>query len=253
MAEISVPSLERAIDLLFLLEKYPKGLSAQELHTQSKIPRATLFRILRVLSDRGFIQQYDNTDGLYQLGPTIARLGTQVQVPRDLISISTPLIEALSEKIGETVKLVMRDGLEAVTVAVSRSKLEARVSSMVGTRLPLHLGVSQRLLLSRAPQAVVQQVLEGLLVKKTSKTITDPARLQASLEVLREQNSASGEGEGQMGIGAAAALVNNADGNAIAALVAVYIAPSKSNQEVQRIQRAVEQFALKISALKPSL
>ena len=207
MTETAVPSLERAIELLLMLESAPEGLSAQSLMVQTDTPRATLYRILRVLGHYGVVQQAVGGEGLYRLGPTVARWGAQVQTARELIAVAQPLMDALSVEIGETVKLVVRDRLEAVTVAVARSPLDARVASLVGTRLPLHLGVSQRLLLSRAPQSLIQEVLAGPLEKRTSRTLADPARLQASLEQLCERRSAAGQGEGQNGVGAAAALI----------------------------------------------
>ena len=57
MTETAVPSLERAIELLLMLESAPEGLSAQSLMVQTDTPRATLYRILRVLGHYGVVQQ----------------------------------------------------------------------------------------------------------------------------------------------------------------------------------------------------
>ena len=71
-------------------------------------------------------------------------------------------METLAAELGETVKLVVRDGREALTVAAVIPR-DACIASRVGTRLPLHVGASQRLLLAHAPAEIRDAVLASPL------------------------------------------------------------------------------------------
>ena len=211
-------------------------------------PRATLYRIVKVLLARGFLQLAPEQASLYQLGPKLVQLGGQAPRPRDLIELSRPVMQRLALSVRETVKVVVVDGLDALTLAVDDTGLEARVMSRVGTRVPLHIGVSQRLLLAHLPAAVLRQVLAGDLEKRTSRTLTDPAALRASLESLRRVESAQGQSEGIDGVGAAAAVIRGLNDTLLGALVAVYIHTGKSAAQLASLRQGVERAAQEISS-----
>jgi len=161
-------------------------------------------------------------------------------------------MQRLALSVRETVKLVVVDGLDALTLAVADTGLEARVTSRVGTRMPLHIGVSQRLLLAHLPAAVIRQVLAGRLDKRTSRTLTDPAALRSSLEPLRRVESAQGQSEGIDGVGAAATVIRGLDDTLLGALVAVYIHTGKSTTQLSALRQGVERAAQQISSWQVS-
>jgi DNA-binding IclR family transcriptional regulator len=239
------PAVERTVQLLRLLGDAPQGLAAQHLAAGSGMPRATLFRFLKVLGSHGFVQS--EPGGVYRLGPAVAQLARHAAQPQDLPSAARPVMQRLARELGETVKLVVRDGTEALTLAVGDSGLEGRVSSLVGTRMPLHLGASQRLLLAHAPADVQRRVLAAPLEKRTARTFADPALLRANLQRLKMGDSVQGHGEGIDGVGAAATLVRGAGDVVLGALVAVYIQPGKTPARLKAIAAAVELAAQEVS------
>jgi len=201
---------------------------------------------------RGFLQLAPEQAGLYQLGAGLVQLGGQAPRPRDLVELSRPVMQRLALSVRETVKLVVVDGLDALTLAVADTGLEARVTSRVGTRMPLHIGVSQRLLLAHLPAAVIRQLLAGRLEKRTVRTITDPVELRASLEPLRRVESAQGQSEGIDGVGAAATVIRGLDDTLLGALVAVYIHTGKSTTQLAALRQGVERAAQQISSWQVS-
>lgn len=186
------------------------------------------------------------------MGPGLVQLGGQAPRPRDLVELSRPVMQRLALSVRETVKLVVVDGLDALTLAVADTGLEARVTSRVGTRMPLHIGVSQRLLLAHLPATVIRQVLAGRLDKRTSRTLTDPAALRSSLEPLRRVESAQGQSEGIDGVGAAATVIRGLDDTLLGALVAVYIHTGKSTTQLSALRQGVERAAQQISSWQVS-
>ncbi|MBV7486965.1 IclR family transcriptional regulator [Bordetella sp. BOR01] len=234
----SMPALQRAIGVIEYLEQSPGGSDVASIAAATGVPRATLYRILRVLKAHGFVADAADQPGTVVLGSALARLGAQVASPRNLPSVAQSVMAALSERLGETVKLVVREGDEAVTLAVSQPTNDMHVASRIGGRLPLWLGASQRLLLAYAPQEVVDRVLAAPHQRRASNTITDAAQLRAELGTLRERGWACSVNEGVEGVGAAAAVVCGADGQVLAAVVAVYIyaGTQQARQEAIRIE-----------------
>jgi|LauGreDrversion4_1035100.scaffolds.fasta_scaffold00333_15 DNA-binding IclR family transcriptional regulator len=252
-SDSSAPAVERTIQILRSIGSHPPGLSAQALCEQTSTPRATMYRILKVLQQHGFVQQTAEPPNLYQLGPALVQLGGMAPQPRDLVELARPVMQRLAFTTRETVKLVVVDGLEALTLAVADTGLEARVMSRLGTRVPLHIGVSQRLLLAHQPSPVIRQILATKLEKRTSHTITNPAVLRASLESLRRAESAQGQSEGSDGVGAAATLIRGSQDRLLGALVAVYIHTGKTAAQLTAFSLAVEQAAQEISSWQVSL
>jgi len=244
----AAPAVERAIQALLLLGEHPAGLAAPVLAERTGTPRATLYRILKVLTSHGFVQAARDAEATYQLGPAMARLGRQSPQPADLLALARPVMERLAQTAGETVKLIVPRGCEAVTVAVADTGLEARVSSRVGTRMPLHIGGSQRLLLAHGGALIVRELLAQPLERRTSRTFSEPSRLRASLAKLKMGESVQGHGEGLDGVGAAATLVRGEGDAVLGALVAVYIHAGKTPVQLKGIAAAVERAALEISA-----
>ncbi len=244
----SAPAVERTIDILQAIGANTEGLSAQALASRTGTPRATLYRILKVLLARGVVQQVDGQSGLYELGPALAQLVGQSQPPRDLVELARPGMQRLAFSVRETVKLVVVDGLEALTLAVADPGLEACVSSRIGTRMPLHIGVSQRLMLAHLPATVLRQVLSRPLERRTPRTMIDPAVLRASIESLRRVDSAQGQSEGIAGVGAAATLLRGSQEEVLGALVAVYIHTGKTAAQLESLRERVARAAAEISS-----
>lgn len=248
VADSPAPAVERAIDVLQALGAQSQGLGAQALAELTATPRATLYRILKVLVARGFVQVAPEQSGHYRLGPALALLGGQAPQPRDLVELSKPVMQRLAHSVRETVKLVVVDGMEALTLAVADTGLDARVTARAGTRVPLHIGASQRLLLAHLPAAQVRQMLSRPLEKRTARTLTDPALMRASLGKLRQGDSVQGHGEGLDGVGAAATLLRGGDDVVLGALAAVYIHTGKTAAQLQALRSGVQQAAQEISS-----
>jgi len=247
MTGIAIPALERGLDVLERIGAAPLGATATELIAATGVPRATLYRIVAVLAARGLISSGTARPPRYVLGPALVRLARDAPPQVDLASTAQPVMDALAASIGETIKLVVRVDTEALTIALSHANHNVPILSRVGTRLPLHLGASQRLLLSRAPADVLDAVARTPMERRASRTITSPRVLRREVAALRERTWTATESEGIEGLGAVAALVHDASGTAQAALVAVYIRGGKSARRLREIRDAVIRGADELS------
>lgn len=244
----TIPAVERTLKVLALLESSSMGLDATQLIERTDIPRTTLFRILRILAGHGYLQaSSQERRAVYRLGPALGRLAARVPIADDLALLARPVLHDLSASIGETCKVVVRDGLESVTLAVQHSNAVG-VTSRLGGRHPLNIGASQRLLLAHASEGVLEKMLAAPLAKRASGSISRPAALRESVRALRTKEWASGVNEGTEGVGTIAALVHEPHHELRAALVALYILGGRSEREVVRMRNAVIAAARELSA-----
>lgn len=241
----ATPALERALTVLEWLAARPQGASAAAIAAATGVPRASLYRMLRVLARGSHVVA---TAQGYLLGPGIARLAAGVPA-RDLAALAQPVLDALCAAAGQSVKLVVRDGLEALTVAVANSACEARITVRIGTRMPLYVGASQRLLLSQAPQEVVAAVLAAPRRRHASGTIVAVRDLRRSLAELAGADVVTGYSEGIEGLGAVAARIVDAAGTTPAVLVCVYLQAGKSVAQLREIREATERAARALSRM----
>jgi len=241
----SIPALERTFEVLEAVYARPGGITAAELAEETAIPRTTLYRILRILSARGYLASLDSS-GTYVLGQALIRMASGVRKQDDLLTAARPVMRILSEKAGETVKLVLREGMESFTIAV-HVPFDNRVASQVGARIPLHVGASQRLLLSRAPERVRAHVLSRPLVKWGPGTITSAASLRENLAALAGRDWEFGQDEGIAGVATFGALIHEAAHEARAAIAVVFITEGKSERDLTRFRSAVREAARALS------
>lgn len=164
---------------------------ARSLAALVDLPLSTTYRYLRVLRERGFVRE---TDGCYEPGPAALALLGRHTTQAQLAELGPALLEGVVEQLGETALLIVRVGVRALCIARADPDKAVRYSFGINELLPLHAGAGQRVLLSWAPQAVVDRVLAGELPAYTQRTMS-PDRLRASLPAVRQTGWAVSRGE----------------------------------------------------------
>lgn len=79
----TIPSLARAFRVLDILAEEPDGISLAEMARMTKIPKSTLFRILRTLQQCEAITPPDE-HRRFHLGPQLLTLGNHYAALNDL-------------------------------------------------------------------------------------------------------------------------------------------------------------------------
>ena len=242
----AIPALDRALRIMAAVEAAPEGASTQAL-ASLRIPRTSLYRTLGMLRTAGYLAELAGTPASYVLGPAIHRMAARVPAIDDLVARVQPTLDRLAMTTGETAKVVVRDGLETVAVAVCHPSQDSRVASRLHARLPLHVGAGQRLLLSRAPAQVRDAVFARPLQRRGPNTIVDPDALRRDLATLRKREWALGNNEGVSGVGSIGALIHEPGREVRAALVLLYILSGRSRREVEALRDAVVAAAAALS------
>ena len=79
-----VPALDRGLDVLEYLSQDGRAGTVAEITQELKLPRASVFRILHTLQQKGYVTA-DASGRTYQLGPGVLRLGYQYLATRDIV------------------------------------------------------------------------------------------------------------------------------------------------------------------------
>ena len=206
-------SVDRSADLLVrvLESEQPVGLS--ELASASGIPKSTASRLVSALERRGLFEQ-DGERGRLRPGPAILRVAERSMVERNLLELARPSLDRLAAASGETVNLAVpaSHGVEHVAQVDSRHFLGT--GQWLGRSVDYHCTAVGKVFmaLGRAPLPAPP------LARHAPGTITDLARLQSELEVVRGQGFATAVDELEPGLAAMATPVRGVRGDVVAAL-----------------------------------
>lgn len=190
--------------------------SIAEVAAACGLDRATARRCLLTLAHHG----YADWDGkFFTLTPRVLRLGTACLATMPLPQIVQPMLDRLSEEIGESSSVSILDGAEIVYVARAAQRKVMSIALMPGSRLPAFCTSMGRVLLAARPEAQARAVLgAGPLPARTARTLTDPEAVMAELARVRAQGHAVIDQEVEEGLRSIAVPIRNAHGHTVAAL-----------------------------------
>ncbi|MCC5969109.1 MAG: helix-turn-helix domain-containing protein [Pararhodobacter sp.] len=190
--------------------------SIAEVAARSALDRATARRCLLTLAHHG----YADYDGKYfTLTPRVLRLGTACLATMPLPQIVQPLLDELSERIGQSSSVSILDGDEIVYVARAAQRKVISIALMPGSRLPAYCTSMGRVLLAALPDDQARNILgPGPLPARTAQTLTDPQAILHQLARVRMQGFAVIDQEVESGLCSIAIPVRNAHKQTVAAL-----------------------------------
>jgi len=198
--------IARAADVLNALGKHTDGLSLGEIARQVGLPRSTVQRIVQSLDDANLVIAASPTSGV-RLGPAIVALAASVK-QLSTAEMARPLVVQLSKDTGESVDVAVLGNDKAVIVDVIRGSYPLLAVSGLGSSRPLHASASGKALLAAlSPEQFAALKKHLLLPAVTRNTITDWARLEREIELVRQTGLAFDHEEYIVGICAVAAAI----------------------------------------------
>ncbi|MFI6284884.1 IclR family transcriptional regulator [Streptomyces sp. NPDC051018] len=188
------PAVGRALDMLMYLAARPGLVQAATLARDLDIPRSSVYHILTVLADRGFVT-YVPTEKAYGLGVTSFEVGSAYLRHEPLERLARPILRTLARGLGQTVHLGILHGAETVYLLKERppagraGDIDIALVTDVGVRLPAHLTANGRAILAHSPKAQVRALFPrpGDLTTRTGKGPRTLAGLVEELARERER------------------------------------------------------------------
>lgn len=209
-------AVDRAAQLLRAVVERPHAVTFTELAALTGLSRSTTSRLLLALCRNGLLRR--DPHGAYMPGEVFVAYASRGSAETDLISIAQRFLEQLGAETGETVNLgVARPGGLVEQVAQVDSRYLIGGTNWVGLRVPLHCSALGKVLLAHG----AAELPAGRLERRTARTISNRAALDADLALIRQRGFAVANSELEPGLVAIAAPVyrgGDGDDHVVAAL-----------------------------------
>lgn len=157
--KLTVRAVERALDILLCFTQ-DSDLGLTEIASKIDLHKSTVHRLLTTLEEKGFLTRNPATEK-YRLGIRIWELSMHLPAFDESATVLLPSMEQLRDRLGETVSLYLRDGIERVRIQAVQSQQAIRRVAQIGARLPLSVGASSKVLAAYAPPEVLKELLES--------------------------------------------------------------------------------------------
>ncbi|WP_034381889.1 IclR family transcriptional regulator [Herbaspirillum sp. CF444] len=242
----TVDAVLKAMELLFLVaEQDGKGVT--ELAKGSGNTKARAFRLLTTLEESGLVRR-QMPMATYSLGYRALIIGAAAQNQLSLLQVANEILASVGSECNESVLVRIRDGLETICIAWWDAPHAVRVHTQLGTRRPLGVGASGKLLLAYAPEDVQAQLLAGDLKKYTDKTLTKRSEIKKELKKIIEEGVSISESERTAEMVAISAPVRDASGAVVASLSMSAPASRTTKTSMKKHTEAIIRGARRFSA-----
>jgi len=239
-------TVAKAFSILDLVcEKDAGGTSLAEVSNHLHVSKSTAHRYLTTLEELDVVRRDDN-DG-FSLGPKLIELTGAFLSNHDLRNEGQSFLEKLAAQTEETVHLAIPSGDEVVYIAKVDSSHSVRMASHIGALNPMHCTALGKAILAHYPPDRVQEIIAKGLPRRTSHTITTPARLRDELERVRMQGLATDDQENELGVRCTGAPVFDYTGKVIGAISVSGPAGRITKERSIEMGPLVKEAALEIS------
>jgi DNA-binding IclR family transcriptional regulator len=203
--------IDRAAALLDAIARYPEPVSLKVLGAEAGLHPSTAHRILASLADNGFVER--DAAGHYRLGLRLLQLGVRLHGDVDVRALARPIMEALRDRLGETINLTIREGDQVVYIDKATPNRRIHVHHLIGARAPLHVTAVGKLMLAAGGEAAIRAYAERTnLPAYTRNTITGVERLISECGAALTQGYALDNQEAEMDVGCIGVLLTDATG-----------------------------------------
>lgn len=209
-------TIQRALDILNLFKDQP-SLSFIDLQKKLGFNKTTLYRVLSTLQDNKYLKKEEG--GKYGLGINLFILGNRISKEYQLINVSTPFMQDLSQSLDLTIHLGTLDGTNVILIQKVEPHRSIKMICQIGGYLPAHCTSLGKTLLAFSSKEAVQKVIgtQGLQ-RYTPHTFCTTESLLAELESTRSRGYALDNAEHEKNIRCVAVPILNDSGRIEAAL-----------------------------------
>ncbi len=240
---LTMRSLERALDVLGVLERTRKPLRLTDIARESRLHIATTQRILSVLQQHGYVAQ---EPGGYTIGVTALANAHGYLVSSALPQISTPILRDLAAATSLTASISVPVDLGRVLIGRIDGPRPLRYQLPIGQRLPIHVGAG-RVVAALLPERDLSRLIaEVIPFRLPSGEAVSEMEFRSGLAQVRDQGYVFSSGERTPGAASIGAPVLDSEGHLTAML---QIAGQIEDVRPGEIERYVAEISQAASAI----
>ena len=203
--------IDRAAALLDAIARYSEPVSLKILGAETGLHPSTAHPILAALIQNRFVER--DTRGRYRLGPRLLQLGVRLHGNVDMRAIARPVMEALKDRLGESVNLTIREGDEVVYIDKVTPNRMIHVQQLIGSRAPLHVTAVGKLMLGAGGEDALRAYVQRTnLPAYTRNTITALPRLIEACNKAMTQGYGLDDQEAELDVGCIGVLLHDSTG-----------------------------------------
>ncbi|MBT2514754.1 IclR family transcriptional regulator [Arthrobacter sp. ISL-30] len=246
-----IEAVDNALQLLQLLRD-DGSVRLKDAAAELGVAPSTAHRLLAMLIYRGFAIQDESKR--YLPGPAMGVGPAGLNWTRLLRTLAQPHLELLSERLNETVNLMVRVGTKVRFLSTVESANILRVGDRQGTVLPAHTASGGKAMLAELEEAMLEQLFLGNNAAIGGDSISEReyAALLRELESVRANGFAANVEGTEEGISAVGMALHNLHG-AVVGAVSVAIPSSRFSKVfeaglVPQVRETVRQLEIDIAA-----
>jgi IclR family transcriptional regulator, acetate operon repressor len=243
----AVQSVKRALELIDALQRVESA-EVGELADLHGVHRSTTLRLLQTLERFGYVTRGQNR-GEFRLGLRLLELGLAASEQNELLGAARPVMHDLAEATGETIDLTLCEDGEMLMLESVAARPFGRVGIDVGRRVAAPGTTAGKLRLAALPARDAEQIVgRHGLPRIGPKSITDPNRYLAELQLVRSTGYAVNDEETDAGVRFVGVRVDLPVGGARPALVLGAPKHRLRSDDYPRIAALLAEAARRIAA-----
>jgi DNA-binding IclR family transcriptional regulator len=236
------PAADHALVLLRLLASQAEPLPAAQIAARLELPRSTVYRLLGILRDHGFVTHLVE-EHRFGLGLAAYELGSAYSRQEPLQRLARPLVHHLVDTTDQNAHLAVLRGRDVFYVLEDRAPRRPLLVTDVGVRLPAVSTASGRAILAALPTRQVRALYPAADTLEPDSPPATLSELRRLLIEVRARGHAVEEGSVTAGLSSVANAVRDPTGHPVAAVAVTYDAAETPDAQVQRLIAAVRRTA----------
>ena len=158
--------------------------SAAELARLLEMDRVTVYRMLRTISDAGYLTMNPDTKRFSLSNRVLTLAAPLLESDQHSRRIDT-LLESVAARTGETCHYSELTGVETILTRRAKGQQLVAVDFKIGTRCELHATSVGKAILANQTDEFINDYMKLDLISYTDRTITDPEGLRSELQEIR--------------------------------------------------------------------
>jgi IclR family KDG regulon transcriptional repressor len=247
--DYQVPMVIKTLKILQTLAKTGSQMSLTEVVRDSRVAKASAFRILQTLQSAGYLEK-DDASGHYRIGIKVLEISHAVEKNVELRSLGASFLIALQQQFNESANLAVLDRGDVLYLATVESTSSLRMARGDLIREPIHCTALGKVMAAYSNWDTIEAILRSKgMQRRTEHTFVSRTGYKKELEKVRHAGVAYEIEEVELGGWCVAAPVVNFSNEVVAALsVAAPISriAGREKEIAKAVRASAQEFSVRL-------